>query len=212
MCCTVKKIAVQHGMIVIASIHQPNWDTFALFDKLLLLSQGHTMYFGPTGKCKLNITQVSLTICVSDRLHVYLADGLRHPVPQHANPADHALDVVHTDFMSDAKEREKHVKDLAMKWFTYATNNGVSTRRGIGSWGDKEGEQLDMKNGTKTRVKARKAGRARVGSSKELRSGFISGWNQTVILMERNMLNYSRNLLAYGVRLGMYRECFSFEL
>ena len=75
----------------------------------------------------------------------------------------------------------------------------------------KEGEQLDMKNGTKTRVKARKAGRARVGSANGLRSGFISGWNQTVILMERNMLNYSRNLLAYGVRLGMYRECFFFR-
>lgn len=47
----VKRIAQQHGMIVIASIHQPNWDTFALFDKLLLLSQGKTMYFGPTSQC-----------------------------------------------------------------------------------------------------------------------------------------------------------------
>jgi len=27
---------------------------------------------------------------------------------------------------------------------------------------------------------------------------------QTTILIERNMINYSRNLLAYGVRLGMY--------
>ena len=45
----VKNIAVRHGMIVIASIHQPNWETFALFDKLLLLAQGQTMYFGPIG-------------------------------------------------------------------------------------------------------------------------------------------------------------------
>ena len=57
LCYTVKKIAVQHGMIVIASIHQPNWDTFALFDKLLLLSQGHTMYFGPTGERRLKIAR-----------------------------------------------------------------------------------------------------------------------------------------------------------
>ena len=37
-------------MIVIASIHQPNWNTFALFDKVLLLAQGRTMYFGPVSK------------------------------------------------------------------------------------------------------------------------------------------------------------------
>ena len=50
MCCTVKKIAVQHGMIVIASIHQPKWETFALFDKLLLLARGKTMFFGPASE------------------------------------------------------------------------------------------------------------------------------------------------------------------
>lgn len=42
-------MAAEHGMIVIASIHQPNWETFALFDKLLLLAQGKTMYSGPIG-------------------------------------------------------------------------------------------------------------------------------------------------------------------
>ena len=44
----VKNIARRHGVIVVASIHQPNWETFALFDKLLLLARGRTMYFGPT--------------------------------------------------------------------------------------------------------------------------------------------------------------------
>lgn len=39
-------------------------------------------------------------------------------------------------------------------------------------------------------------------------SGVRRALRQTGILMERNMINYSRNLLAYGVRLGMYRECY----
>jgi ABC-type multidrug transport system ATPase subunit len=46
----VRNIAGRHGIIVIASIHQPNWETYALFDKLLLLARGRTMYLGPTGK------------------------------------------------------------------------------------------------------------------------------------------------------------------
>lgn len=52
----VKSLAVKHGIIVIATIHQPNWETAALFDELLLLGQGKTMYFGPMGafstRCK----------------------------------------------------------------------------------------------------------------------------------------------------------------
>jgi ABC-type multidrug transport system ATPase subunit len=44
----VKNVACRHRMIVIASIHQPNWESFELFDKLMLLAQGRTMYFGPT--------------------------------------------------------------------------------------------------------------------------------------------------------------------
>lgn len=46
----VRNFATRHNVIVIASIHQPNWETFALFDKLLLLAQGRTMYYGPIGK------------------------------------------------------------------------------------------------------------------------------------------------------------------
>ena len=44
---TVRDYARRHGVIVIASIHQPNWETFAMFDKLLLLAQGRTMFYGP---------------------------------------------------------------------------------------------------------------------------------------------------------------------
>lgn len=45
----VKNFAQRHNVVVIASIHQPNWETFALFDKLLLLAQGRQVYYGPTG-------------------------------------------------------------------------------------------------------------------------------------------------------------------
>ena len=34
-------------MIVLVTIHQPNWETASLFDKILLLAQGKTLYSGP---------------------------------------------------------------------------------------------------------------------------------------------------------------------
>jgi hypothetical protein len=46
----VKRLAKKTGMIVIASIHQPNFEVFSLFDNLLLLAEGKVMYHGKTGK------------------------------------------------------------------------------------------------------------------------------------------------------------------
>jgi ABC-type multidrug transport system ATPase subunit len=43
----VKRLAHDTHMICIATIHQPNWEVFSLFDKLLLLAGGRVMYNGP---------------------------------------------------------------------------------------------------------------------------------------------------------------------
>lgn len=135
---------------------------------------------------------------------MYLSEGLKHPVPLHANPADHALDVVHTDFISDAEARAKHVADLAMKWMVYASehpNEHAVKRNMTGAWCSEE-----QKDGDCTTTGSPKKSRKNGGSQRGYLGVMSRGWHQTVILMERNMLNYSRNLLAYGVRLGMYRE------
>lgn len=42
----LSNIARNNGKIVICSIHQPSSETFDLFDDLLLLSSGETVYFG----------------------------------------------------------------------------------------------------------------------------------------------------------------------
>ena len=121
-----------------------------------------------------------------DRLADYLADGLGHPVPLHANPSDHALDQVNTDFMRDAAEATAHIERIASAWEAYAaTHPGVHSLSKLG-----EG-----------------AARVRVplAPRKGLVQGFKIGLSRTWYLIVRNWINYSRNLLAYGVRLGMYR-------
>lgn len=172
----IRNVARRHGILIVASIHQPNWETFALFDKLLLLARGRTMYFGPT-----------------DRLAAYLADALGRPVPVHANPADHALDLFNTDFMADAAASEARVSELAKRWATYAQAHGLAPPQ------EKDEHETLTERASST---------ARVSRTAAMRTGILDALardaRRTGILVERNMLNYSRNLLAYGVRVGMY--------
>lgn len=43
----VRRVAIEEGLIVIASIHQPSLETIAQFSTLLLLAGGEACYNGP---------------------------------------------------------------------------------------------------------------------------------------------------------------------
>ncbi|KAH7421772.1 hypothetical protein KP509_13G074600 [Ceratopteris richardii] len=68
------------GRTVIASIHQPSSDVFELFSSLFLLSNGRTVYFGPT----------------SDAQGFFSANGF--PCPPLRSPSDHYLRTINKDF------------------------------------------------------------------------------------------------------------------
>eukprot|EP00048_Salpingoeca_helianthica_P015136 m.225213 g.225213 ORF g.225213 m.225213 type:complete len:662 (-) comp16645_c0_seq1:321-2306(-) len=80
------QLLARSGRAVICTIHQPQAKTFALFDKLVLLSRGRVCYYGPVRD-------------VDD----YFAD-LQMPCPSHSNVADHILDVTIVDLRSEAAE------------------------------------------------------------------------------------------------------------
>jgi ABC-type multidrug transport system permease subunit len=104
----LKTYAQKHKLIVVASIHQPSAATFQLFDKLLLLSQGQTCYFG-------SVTNVS---------SYFSSLGL--PVPELTNPSEHALDLTNTDFSLEDHEEQVHTQRLLAiqsAWRTYTTRN-----------------------------------------------------------------------------------------
>src|SRR5271154_5855524 len=67
-------------MIVIASTHQPSTSTLLLFDNVLLLSGGQTMYYGPP----------------SNSIRYFRSLG--HPPPPLLSPAEFMLDLTNTDF------------------------------------------------------------------------------------------------------------------
>jgi ABC-type multidrug transport system ATPase subunit len=88
-------------LIVIASIHQPSASTFALFDKLLLLSGGKPQYFGPVNS-----------------LGGYL-ESVGYPIPQHTNPAEFVLELLNSDFDQDQQQSQNRLAVMQQRW-----NNG----------------------------------------------------------------------------------------
>lgn len=94
----VKDIAKKHNLIVVASIHQPSTSTFAMFDKLLLLSQGGTAYSGPVSE-----------------VQPYF-DACGFPIPLYMNPAEFIIDFVNTDFARDKSEVDQQLNMVHSSW------------------------------------------------------------------------------------------------
>ena len=75
----IKEFANQ-GRTIICSIHQPSSQIFNLLDKVLLLTKGHSVYYGKR----------------EDMIEYF--DKLGHRCPQYVNPADYFLELINDNF------------------------------------------------------------------------------------------------------------------
>ncbi|KAF2650557.1 ATP-binding cassette transporter-like protein [Lophiostoma macrostomum CBS 122681] len=94
----VRTIAKKHRILVIASIHQPSTTTFDLFDQLLLLSRGRTVYNGP----------------ISDVKDYFSKSG--YEMPLYINPAEFVIDLVNIDFAVDRAKASDQLHSLQEAW------------------------------------------------------------------------------------------------
>merc|ERR1719361_665602 len=78
--CEILKGQAKRGRTIVCTIHSPNSQTFHMFDKVLFLSRGRMMYFGPTKG-------------VSEHFA-----SLGKQLPPFTNPADFVLEITNTDF------------------------------------------------------------------------------------------------------------------
>jgi energy-coupling factor transporter ATP-binding protein EcfA2/ABC-type multidrug transport system permease subunit len=104
----LKTYAQKHKLIVVASIHQPSAATFQLFDKLLLLSQGQTCYFGSVSKASAYFSSLGL------------------PVPNLMSLSEHILDLTNTDFDSEHLHEQVSAPGLLAiqsAWRTHTEEN-----------------------------------------------------------------------------------------
>lgn len=92
------------------------------------------------------------------------------------NPSDRAIELVNTEFSTQTNGRTatEHLERLASLWTAYASPKAA------------------FPLGDSTASKA--------SSSK----GMVHDMRTVLVLSRRNILNYSRNLLAFGIRFAMY--------
>ncbi|KAI9349859.1 P-loop containing nucleoside triphosphate hydrolase protein [Zopfochytrium polystomum] len=158
----IKRIAQETSMIVVATIHQPNFETLSLFDELLVLAEGKTMYFGSI-----------------DGMPDYF-DTFGAPIPRFANPADHAIDLINADF---ELATESNIRQTIASLSHFYHNRTATLTSALRS---------SLTKSTTAPLPV---------SRSQHRTHFAS---HTAILSHRIFLTYTRNLIAYGVRLGMY--------
>ncbi|KAK2362583.1 ABC transporter G family member [Trifolium repens] len=104
------------GKIVICSIHQPGCETFNIFDDLLLLSNGETVYFG---EAKMALK--------------FFADA-GFPCPIKRNPSDHFLMSINLDFdfINEALARCHRTANIRKKLIeSYKNSELINARRKI---------------------------------------------------------------------------------
>jgi energy-coupling factor transporter ATP-binding protein EcfA2/ABC-type multidrug transport system permease subunit len=94
---SLRKLA-SNGRTIVCTIHQPRSSIFNLFDKLLLLSEGRTVFFGDA----------------QDAVPYF--QSLQYPTPDGYNPADFFLDLIsvdprNSDLELDSKARVDYLAD-----------------------------------------------------------------------------------------------------
>ncbi|TFK66951.1 P-loop containing nucleoside triphosphate hydrolase protein [Pluteus cervinus] len=174
----IRTLAVAEGIIVVATIHQPSMETLSLFTNVHFLSHGKTCFSGKV-----------------DDLDLFLQRFSR-PVPKFVTPAEHTMNLLNDDFsQTSGSEQDRangivycanEMRDfyLSSEFSRIATASFASPSTSAGGTRTGTPVPLDGINGDMSYL-------------------MKLVWN-TYVLSERSAKNYSRNLLAYGVRAGMY--------
>jgi len=82
----VKNMAREKNMLVVTTIHQPSYELWAMFDRVMIMATGRVAYVGQSGNDIDNF--FSSELCGN------------HVVPPFTNPAEYYLDRVNSDFAS----------------------------------------------------------------------------------------------------------------
>mmetsp|Transcript_12455 Transcript_12455/g.13425 ORF Transcript_12455/g.13425 Transcript_12455/m.13425 type:complete len:680 (-) Transcript_12455:131-2170(-) len=103
---SLKNLA-DNGRLVITVIHQPRSSIYEMFDKLLILSEGRTMYTGGATEA------------------VDYFGSLGYTCPDAFNPADYFLDLLSPDNRSKDSEEEtsNRINFLGQKWLEYSVSS-----------------------------------------------------------------------------------------
>ncbi|KAK3174438.1 hypothetical protein OEA41_001684 [Lepraria neglecta] len=109
----LKSALKKHKLIVIASIHQPSFQTFDLFDNILLLAGGQTCYNGPVSSIQPYFEGIGSPM--PGAAGSYFVQH-RPSVPLYMNPAEFLLDLTSSDFSQDEADAKVRLQKLHSDW------------------------------------------------------------------------------------------------
>lgn len=183
---SISRFARQYDIAICATIHSPNRDIFDLFGRVMLLARGSVVYYGPTRDVEAYMREIG------------------EECPPQTNSADHMLRVVSDESYaasakcSDDLERQQHgkvranVKQLSVLWQARVLRQDSHEYKTSSA-----GSTAPSEMACPASLSPDKVSHQRVHAVRHL---MFATW----ILTQRNVLNYRRNLLAYGVRFAMY--------
>ncbi|EYU20486.1 hypothetical protein MIMGU_mgv1a0064731mg, partial [Erythranthe guttata] len=165
------------GRTIISSIHQPSSEVFSLFDDLLLLSNGETIYFGE----------------VESALEFFAEAGF--PCPRKRNPSDHFLRCVNSDFddVNNTLMGSQRMRDI----------NDASDRKIINLTTAEIRARLLMKY-RNSKLAARVKARIKEFSTTKTRGSQATWFKQLSTLTKRSFTNMSRDFGYYWLRIIVF--------
>ncbi|GAO47901.1 hypothetical protein G7K_2097-t1 [Saitoella complicata NRRL Y-17804] len=170
----MRKMAQQFNMIIIATVHQPSTVVFNLFDDLLLLSKGKTVYCGKREESEDFFAAHDVVIAV------------------HANLAEVYLSVIDTDFAVDKGAAERRLNNLTNSWKGYVNSLSIPSST-------KDDTTLIVHSVSSPSTPT-EANDSEVVPTRRGPSFLYILW----VLCHRSTLNAMRNMLAYWLRVVMY--------
>ncbi|XP_062117753.1 ABC transporter G family member 15-like [Humulus lupulus] len=171
--CTLNNIA-HHGRIVVCSIHQPSGYLFDLFDDLYLLSGGDAVYFGDA------------------KLAAKFFADAGFPCPTRANPTDHFLRCVNSDFDNISTQQSRFTMSGSLAKMTTQEIKEIL----IHKYNNSEYATL-----TRDRIQ-------QINSTEEVivltNKSKASWWKQLYTLTDRSFVNMRRDVGYYWLRMVFY--------
>ncbi|RID56830.1 hypothetical protein BRARA_F00252 [Brassica rapa] len=179
-----------NGKTVISSIHQPSGEVFALFDDLLLLSGGETVYFGEA------------------KFATKFFGEAGFPCPSRRNPSDHFLRCVNSDFdgITATVVESRRIHDSSFSLYR-ETSNTLDPFDNMPT--------AEIRTTLVRKFKCSEyavASRARIQEITSIKglvternnASQTSWWKQLRVLTQRSFINMSRDLGYYWIRIGVY--------
>lgn len=175
----LKRIA-QSGSMVIMTLHQPSYRLLRLLDRLLFLSRGQTVFSGSPGM-----------------LPGFFAE-FGHPIPEHENRTEFALDLIRELEGSAGGTRSlvefnKGFRQRKAEPRTQTT--GLSLKEAISASISKG----KLVSGATTTTTTPGSGSNPVSAIPTFANPF---WVELAVLAKRSMTNYRRQPELFGIRLG----------